>query len=87
MSITDKINDALNQFPMSGLNHPTVLYLGKLEHAELVSVACAFTGLSYRPEGGVVEEDKRLEYRGLKVYRVDALGYLQFGHEPPSPCS
>lgn len=87
MSITDKINDAIQQLPKSGSVPPAVLYLGKLEHSELVSLARSFTGLDYRPDGGVVEEGKRLEYRGMKVYRVDAWNHLQFGTEIPSPCS
>lgn len=87
MSITDRINDELQRLPMAGLTPPQAIYLGNAEHRELVSLARSFTCLDYRPDGGVVEEGKRLEYRGMKVYRVDAWNHLQFGTEIPSPCS
>lgn len=79
MNITDRIASEAARFS----SKPDRIFLGHAEHREFKAIAAQFLGGGPDP---VEDERARMEFRGMKVYRVDAASHLSAGFEPPSPC-
>lgn len=60
---------------------PDFLFLGVREHDAFKSKAANFTTIG----DPLKDEAQRLEWRGIPVYRVDAVTALHFSNNPPSP--
>lgn len=82
--ITDDIKAALEWHRATVRSQPDRLYLGARQHDALSAAAEPFVGKWKYVKTD--SEEKRPEYNGMKIYRVDAESFMGFGHDDPSPC-
>ena len=81
--ITYTLTDALHDCRARTGEEPTRIYLGEIEHKELVDTARAFCVFRYHQ---AETRPDRLKWNGLEVFLVDSKSYIGFGLDPSSPC-
>lgn len=82
MTLSKKMDYAINEFKGFRSIKPTKLFIGKKEQVELELLAMDFGWVTknYLNENKSIfdnEEKNRIEFRGMKVYRVDDLTYCE----------
>lgn len=82
MRITDTINEELCRHIAAGHAKPEHLYLGQAEHYEVQRLSLLFEPATEQD----VKAPRRMKYRGMRVFSVDALSFIGFGVAQPSPC-
>lgn len=82
MRITDTINEELCRYIAVGHAKPEHLYLGQAEHYEVTRLSLLFE----RGTEQDVKAPRRMKYRGMAVFAVDAPSFIAFGVAQPSPC-
>lgn len=82
MPITDKLHQARSEFVLrSGGASPGAIFLGHDEHDALMTIAEQFAG-GVKTTSPIDDEPARLEWKCMKVYRVDARTFVGF-----QPCT
>ncbi len=82
MRTTDAINEELCRYIAAGHAKPERLYLGEFEHYELKRLSLLFEPATEQD----AKAPRRMKYRGMQVFAVDAPSFIAFGVAQPSPC-